>query len=142
MFSGRGWRLLRRSLQFFLCNLKCRVGRGNTRIDRHLKERLFYIATFKTILQPGANMQTKFLPSPESSCYSQHQQPPRAMVESRTRPDAAPGIAGNQLLKVSSEISSAGHGSVNVLCSEHMETYLHTFLKRILLALLWQQKIQ
>src|SRR5262245_17191931 len=64
-------------------------------------------------------MQLEFLLPAQCNGHRQNQQAPCALVETRTRPDLAPDIAGNEVLELAVESVTACQRTVDIGLAQH-----------------------
>src|ERR1700730_6975312 len=94
------------------------VGRRNSGINRGLQERFLQITELQFMHQTTAYVQAKFFPSSQRGSDSEREQPARATIQARPRPDCSPGIACDQILEVACEICDCGYGPIHVRVAE------------------------
>jgi hypothetical protein len=75
-------------------------------------------------VQRRSGVHAELFPATERDRRAQHHQAPRAPVEAGTRPDLAPGVSRDEILKVLGQRGGLCERSRDVIAAEHLAAYL------------------
>ena len=110
---------MRGLVQDFRGDVKGGVGGRHAGVDGDLQQDLLEIARFELVRETGADVQAELLQAAERSRGGQHEQSARAVIQAGPRPDRAPRVARDQLLKCAREIGRAGDRAIDVVVAEN-----------------------
>src|SRR3546814_1439608 len=75
--------------------------------------------------QRRPQVHAEFFPAADGHHRSENQNPTRAVVEAGPRPDLAPAVAGEQVLKLAVQRRRVGHGAVDMGLAQALAPHLH-----------------
>ena len=97
-----------------------RVRGWNAAVHRRLEKDLSQLVDGDAIAKGAAQMQLQLFRSIEDHRHRHRDAAPGAPVETRARPDLAPGVAGDQVLKIAGQGRGAGLRTIDMFIAKDL----------------------
>jgi len=108
--------------------MKSRVRCRNSAINGRLQQDLFDLLARNAVIESSLYVHAEFIAPVQGDHHGKRQQAPNVARQTWARPDFSPGVASNEVLKLSVEIGRRGNGSVDMLVAENCAPNFHSLL--------------
>src|SRR5437762_4276586 len=111
-----------------------RVRSWNAAVHRRLQKDLSQLVDRYPIAKRAAQMQCQLFGSVKGHGHRHRDAASGSAVETRARPDLAPGVAGDQVLKIPGQGRGAGLGAIDMVIAKNVAADFHPALAPLVVA--------